>query len=352
MSNPNKSFNNKLLNWYQEHQRDLPWRTNRNPYFTWLSEIIMQQTRVAQGLSYYVKFTQLFPTVFDLAIASETEVLKAWEGLGYYSRARNLHFTAKHIANTLNGKFPTSYSELIKLKGVGSYTAAAIASMCHNESVAVVDGNVFRVLARIFGIKEDIAKAPAKNLFKEKAEQLIGKEPGKFNEALMEFGALHCTPKQPSCETCPFQKDCYAFQKSEIDLLPVKLKKQKVTNTYYHFAVCLSGNNTYVTQLNQLTIWKGLYNFPLLSTEQKLAKAELAQLLKDNLGVSNTVTSKHTFTHLLSHKKITATFYILEQAPAKKEGIEKYALNQENPLPLSRLALKMVEELTNLQPNR
>ena len=222
-------FNLLITNWYRQNKRDLPWRLTTDPYKIWLSEIILQQTRVDQGLSYYLKFVKEFPTIQALANASEQQVLALWQGLGYYSRARNLHFTAKTISNELNGKFPNSFTSLKKLKGIGDYTAAAIASFSYNEITPVVDGNVYRVLSRVFNIATPIDSSQGKKLFYELAGELISKEnPGEFNQSIMEFGALWCKPQNPKCEDCPLQENCLAFENDTVKLLPVKDKKIKI----------------------------------------------------------------------------------------------------------------------------
>ena len=221
-------FYNYLIKWYLENKRDLPWRKTTNPYHIWLSEIMLQQTRVAQGMPYFLSFVEAFPTVFDLAKAEEEQVLKLWQGLGYYSRARNLHKTAQYIATELNGVFPDNYKDLLQLKGVGDYTAAAIASFSYNEAVPVVDGNVFRVLSRYFDLDTDIAQAFAKKEFAALAFELMPKDtPATFNQAIMEFGALQCVPKNPDCAVCVFNESCAALQKKKVELLPVKSKKSK-----------------------------------------------------------------------------------------------------------------------------
>ncbi len=231
-------FSNTLIYWYLQNNRDLPWRKSKNPYFIWLSEIMLQQTRVAQGLAYYLKFTTTFPTVFDLAKADESTVLKMWQGLGYYSRARNLHFSAKQISNELNGIFPSTYEEIIKLKGIGDYTASAISSICFNEPTAVVDGNVYRVLSRYFGLNTPTNSTSGIKEFKTLAQTLIDiSQPGTYNQALMDFGALHCKPQNPLCETCPFSDSCVAFEKKLTKELPVKEKKIKVRKRYFNFLV-------------------------------------------------------------------------------------------------------------------
>ena len=216
-------FSKTLINWYSANKRNLPWRETRDPYSIWLSEIILQQTQVKQGLPYFNSFLAEFPTIFDLAKVEESKVLKLWQGLGYYSRARNLHATAKYIANELQGEFPNNYKALLKLKGVGDYTASAISSICFNEVAAVVDGNVYRVLSRYYGITTPINSSKAIKEFKFLAQKLIDKErPAEFNQAIMEFGAIQCKPKNPNCSLCPLNSSCFALQKNIVAQLPVK----------------------------------------------------------------------------------------------------------------------------------
>ena len=219
-------FSEKLIVWYKQNERDLPWRKTTDPYKIWLSEIILQQTRVAQGLNYYNKFLNKHPTIQSLAESSEKNILNLWQGLGYYSRARNLHFTAKYISKELNGKFPTKYQDILNLKGVGEYTAAAIASFSYQEVYPVIDGNVYRVLSRIFGVESAIDSTSGKKIFKKLATELIdNKNPDTYNQAIMEFGALQCKPKNPNCEDCPFLLECFAYKNKQITELPKKDKK-------------------------------------------------------------------------------------------------------------------------------
>src|SRR6218665_1506972 len=240
-------FSNILIKWYLQNKRDLPWRKTVDPYQIWLSEIMLQQTRVAQGMPYFFAFTKEFPTVKDLADASEEKVLKLWQGLGYYSRARNLHKTAQYIAYDLNGVFPDSYKELLKLKGVGEYTAAAIASFSYNESVPVVDGNVFRVLSRYFDVETDIALTSTKKEFTALAFELMQKNnPALFNQAIMEFGALQCVPKSPDCENCVLNSGCLALLKKKVNQLPVKSKKMKAKNRFFNYVVFSDANENAV----------------------------------------------------------------------------------------------------------
>lgn len=264
-------FTNALIKWYLENKRDLPWRNTTNPYFIWLSEIMLQQTRVAQGTPYFVSFTTVFPTVFDLANASEEQVLKLWQGLGYYSRARNLHKTAQFVAFELGGVFPDNYQDLLKLKGVGEYTAAAIASFSYNEPVPVVDGNVFRVLSRYFDLETDIALAYAKKEFAALAFELLLKDnPALFNQAIMEFGAMQCVPKSPNCGVCIFNTSCAALQKNKANQLPVKSKKLKITNRFFNYLVVSDDNeNTVIQKRTAKGIWHNLYEFPLIETEKE-----------------------------------------------------------------------------------
>ncbi|HET8808815.1 MAG TPA: A/G-specific adenine glycosylase, partial [Flavobacteriaceae bacterium] len=273
------NFSEKLIDWYLPQKRELPWRNTVDPYKIWLSEIMLQQTRVAQGLPYYEVFLENFPAVFDLAKASEEKVLKLWQGLGYYSRARNMHFTAKYIAEEKNGEFPKTASGLLKLKGIGDYTAAAIASICFGEPVPVVDGNVYRALSRIFGIETPIDSTLGKKEFKQLAHQLIDpKKPAEHNQALMEFGALQCKPKNPLCETCPFQNSCMALQLGKIEKLPVKTKKIKTTLRHFNYLVFVSKNKqTLLQQRTGKGIWQNLYEFPLLESEKEETRESFVQ---------------------------------------------------------------------------
>lgn len=328
-------FSNTLIYWYLQKNRDLPWRKTKNPYFIWLSEIMLQQTRVAQGLSYYLKFTTAFPTVFDLAKAEESTVLKMWQGLGYYSRARNLHHTAKQLANEFNGEFPSSYKEIIKLKGIGDYTASAISSICFEEPAAVVDGNVYRVLSRYFGIKTPINSAAGIKEFKALAQTLIDEtQPGTFNQAIMDFGALHCKPQNPLCETCVFADSCVALEKKLTKQLPVKDKKIKVRKRYFNFLVLQTDDHkTILSERKGKGIWQGLYQFPLIETEKTIHKEALISSEKF-IHLFPTETSISLFNekeivHKLSHQHLHTHFWIIEakntaEATIKWTEIEKY----------------------------
>jgi len=313
------NFKNKLTNWYSINKRELPWRATKNPYYIWLSEIILQQTQVKQGLPYYNAFVETYPTVYDLAKASEESVLKLWQGLGYYSRARNLHFTAKYIVNELNGKFPNTYKDLLKLKGVGDYTASAIASIAFNEVAAVVDGNVYRVLSRYFGIDTPINSTAGIKEFKVLASSLIDKnQPATYNQAIMEFGAKQCKPKSPDCNACPLEDSCFALQKGLVDTLPIKLKKTKVTIKYFNFIVFIDTNNkTMLEKRTKKGIWQNLYQFPLIESERSLKVSEFHLLnLKDTILKNKTfdyaLYNQTDKIHKLSHQHLHTKFWIIE----------------------------------------
>ncbi|WP_066632799.1 A/G-specific adenine glycosylase [Labilibacter marinus] len=299
-------FSSDLILWYKDHKRDLPWRETTEVYCIWVSEIILQQTRVNQGLSYYYNFLENFPTVHKLANATEDEVLKCWQGLGYYSRARNMHAAAKFVSEQLKGVFPTSYDGLLQLKGVGTYTAAAISSICFNEQKTVVDGNVFRVLTRIYGIETAINTANGKKEVEELAQSLNdGDSYGDFNQAIMEFGALHCTPKLPKCDTCIFAQSCWALKNSKVDVLPIKEKTLKIKKRYltYLFVKDKEGN-TIIQRRNENDIWKGLYQFPLLEHSRKcsvqsvLEQTEFVELIGlQSIKIRKEDNVKHILTH-------------------------------------------------------
>ncbi len=301
------NFTKSLIAWYLQNKRDLPWRHTTNPYHIWLSEIILQQTRVAQGMPYYFAFTAAFPTVFDLANASEQQVLKLWQGLGYYSRARNLHKTAQIVAFELGGKFPENYCDLLKLKGVGEYTAAAIASFSFNEAVPVVDGNVFRVLSRYFDIETDIANASAKKEFAALAFELMPKEnPAIFNQAMMEFGALQCVPKSPDCPVCPLNGGCLALKYKKVDRLPVKSKKAKVRNRYFNYLIFSDDDDQTILQKRTAKgIWHNLYEFPLIETDQEVDDAFISEQIQNKHFVSNDIVSLSELRHDVSIHKLT-----------------------------------------------
>jgi len=297
-------FSKTLLLWYHEHKRELPWRGEKDPYKIWISEVILQQTRVNQGWSYYVRFIEQFPTIKALAEAPEENVMRVWQGLGYYSRARNIHNTAKNIVENFKGEFPNEFKDIISLKGIGPYTAAAISSIAFGQPHFAIDGNVLRVMSRIYGVYDDITTPIAYKKIKEIGNQLINNvQASDFTQALMEFGAIHCTPKNPNCENCPFQNKCYAFQYQEVDRLPIKTNKIKVTIRYFHFFIFSNQNKIIIEKREENDIWNNLYQFPLIETSQPDIEGSRKLLL--DIGISNNheiqliLTTKHKLTHQL-----------------------------------------------------
>ncbi|MEW5674745.1 A/G-specific adenine glycosylase [Flavobacterium enshiense] len=326
------NFSNSLIQWYLQNKRDLPWRKTNHPYAIWLSEIMLQQTRVAQGMPYYFAFTAAFPTVEDLAKSDEETVLKLWQGLGYYSRARNLHATAKYIAFECGGKFPDTYNELKALKGVGDYTAAAIASIAFGVPVPVVDGNVYRVLSRYFGVETDISSPKAKKEFFALADSLLPKDKAsEFNQAMMEFGALQCVPKNPNCKICIFNGSCAALQMKKVDTLPVKLKKAKVVPRYFNYLIVKDKNgNAIVQKRTAKGIWHNLYEFPLLETSSLTDyEATYALIEKWNFGftISN-IKPLHpeVIVHKLSHQHLNIRFWEVETEDEVSQALNPEAI--------------------------
>ena len=328
------NFSKRLIFWYLENKRQLPWRATKDPYQIWLSEIILQQTRVEQGKPYYFKFLETFPDVFSLANASQQEVLKLWQGLGYYSRARNLHYTARHIAFERNGKFPDTYKGLLQLKGIGDYTASAIASVCFDEPAAAVDGNVFRMLSRIFGIDTPTNTSAGIKEFKALAQELIDRDdPASFNQATIEFGSEQCKPRQPLCSTCIFSEKCVAFNENRIAQLPVKLKKLKVKKRHFNYLVLLSEEKkTLLEQRRGKGIWEGLYEFPLIETP---AEVSAGSLLAEEGFQNYSVAAKDVvlyndapIVHKLTHQHIYTKFWIVDCEALPKKGVPYEELNK------------------------
>lgn len=327
MSSKHSFFRENLLGWYSPTARPLPWKGIKNPYFIWLSEIILQQTRVEQGTPYYLKFIRQYPTAIDLAMADEDEVLKLWQGLGYYSRARYLHASAKIIAEQYQGIFPSTYPEILALKGVGEYTAAAISSFAYGLPYAVVDGNVYRVLSRFFGIETPIDSTAGKKLFKLLAQKLLNKkQAANYNQAIMDFGATLCLPQNPICTTCPLVKKCTAFKNKTVQLLPIKTKKIKYKKRYFYYLIINTPTGVYLKQRTSNDIWKHLYDFPLIEKEKPYSDKEIEaqicnskewRILFDNKAIFIKNISKK-YKQTLSHQKITfffiEVFYKGEQA--------------------------------------
>jgi A/G-specific adenine glycosylase len=346
-----ETFSEVLINWYHIKKRDLPWRKTKSPYQIWLSEVILQQTRVAQGLPYYEKFVENFPTIIDLAAADEQEVLRLWQGLGYYSRARNMHATAKIIVENFDGKFPNTYVDLLKLKGIGPYTAAAIASFAFDEKVAVVDGNVYRVLARVFGVETDISSHEAKKIFSELANNLISKEsPSIYNQAIMEFGAIHCTPANPDCMFCVFADSCEANAKGKQAILPIKSRKIKVKNRFFDYFVVEQNGNFLMHQRNEGDIWAGLFDFYLVESETKLLELDEIEdaFLREVLSKSIIKGSSETMKHILTHQRIEARFWyiVLNEKIALSKNYQFYSLEEIEALPKPILIEKYLKNTT------
>ena len=342
-------FSNKLVNWYQANKRDLPWRNTVNVYHIWLSEIILQQTRVVQGTPYYLNFIKQFPNIEDLANASEDKVLNMWQGLGYYSRARNLHYTAKDIVMNYDGKFPNSYKSILSLKGVGVYTAAAISSFAYDLPYAVVDGNVIRVLSRVFGIETPFDTALGKKKFQLLAQKLLIKEdPAIYNQSIMEFGALQCVPKSPDCSICPMQYFCKAYNVNMINKLPVKSKKIIVRDRFLHFLFIKVKKNIYLKKRKK-GIWIGLYELPFLEFKHRVSEEEVLNsdewLNFSKAKKLDVFLVSNEFVHTLSHQKIYAQFWQLKMQDIY---LKDYELVSEKDLlnyPVSRLTEKYFESI-------
>ncbi len=352
-------FSRTLAAWYARHQRPLPWRATRDPYAIWLSEVILQQTRVAQGLPYYERFLAAYPTVTALAAAPEDAVLRHWQGLGYYARARNMHATAKVIATELGGQFPDSYAGLVQLRGIGPYTGAAVASFAFGERVAVVDGNVFRVLARVFGVSDDIARPASRAVFQRLADSLIAEaaDPAEFNQAIMEFGAVQCTPARPDCLFCPFRDACFAFQHGLVHALPAKSKAKAARTRYLHYVVLRWQGQLYLRKRPGGDIWHGLYDLPAVeTTTEHLDPAALAGQLGEWQAdpvpalVDVVAEPAAAYRHVLSHQKVAARFHEvalrgpLAPAVLAATGLALYSAAAVEALPKPRLLVQWLAD--------
>ena len=344
-------FSDILSQWYAINKRDLPWRSTVNPYHIWLSEIILQQTRVEQGLPYYLKFIDTFPVVADLANADEDLVLKLWQGLGYYSRARNLQFSAKLILSEFGGNFPDNHADILKLKGVGPYTAAAISSFSFGLPFAVLDGNVIRVLSRVFGIQTPFDTAAGKKQFQKLAQELLDKKnPAEYNQAIMEFGALQCVPKSPKCNDCPIVNDCIAFNTNTVSLLPVKSKKLKVKSRFLHFLV-VNKNNEVLIGKRKSGIWQGLYEFPFLEFDENLNEKSVLKsplwinFFKDSVKQISSISE--VYIHKLSHQKIHAKFWEIDVNSFRSSDFKIVKCNELQKYPVSSLIEKYLNSRIN-----
>jgi A/G-specific adenine glycosylase len=333
------NFADELVRWYHNNKRDLPWRNTTDAYIIWLSEIILQQTRVEQGMPYFYRFAERYPTVGDFAVADEDDILKLWQGLGYYSRGRNMLKTAREVVEKYNGVFPQQYDELIKLKGIGEYTASAIASFSADEAKAVVDGNVYRVLARYFGIDEPINSPKGKRDFQALANESLNHDhPGLHNQAMMEFGAMLCKPKNPACGICPVRTGCFAFKNNATTTLPVKLKTLKVRERFFNYFLIINHNEILLNKRDEKDIWANLYDLPLIETSELISADELLALpkIKEQFGKHieiQDVSSIHK--HILTHQRLYVRFVKLKNVEVKLqqnwffsplEKLEKFAL--------------------------
>jgi A/G-specific adenine glycosylase len=312
-------FTANLLGWFKKNHRDLPWKNTKDPYKIWLSEIILQQTRVEQGHSYYLRFVEQYPTVEALASAPLDDELKLWQGLGYYSRARNLHLTAQTVTTHHSGQFPASSSALLSLKGIGEYTAAAIASFAFGESAPALDGNGYRILTRVFGIYTPIDSNEGKKTLRKLAQELIPQRyPADFNQALMDFGSLVCVPKSPKCTDCPMNAGCYAFDAGKVAELPVKSRKPEIHTRYFHYFIVHEKHHVYLHQRSGSDIWKGLYEFPLIETEAEVSPEKItAQAAWKKLFSGEKVQIANVsplIKHQLTHQTLWARFYLVKAA--------------------------------------
>ena len=334
-------FAQKILSWYDTHKRDLPWRNISDPYKIWVSEIILQQTRISQGYDYYLRFIKAFPTIKDLAKASEDEVLCQWQGLGYYSRARNMREAAQTIIKEHRGVFPQNYKEVLSLKGIGEYTAAAICSFAYNAPYAVVDGNVYRVLSRYFGIVEPIDTTKGKKLFAQLAQQMLSvKHSADYNQGIMDFGAIQCKPQSPECELCVLADSCVAHNEGSVTKFPIKQKALKINERYFVFVKVVTPNGIWLHKRNANDIWKGLYEYPLLEFDHQANENEVMQheWIKSLPAKGTWKVLKKGVKHILTHQIIYADLYLFVSEidipstdnviVVNSECIEQYAMPQ------------------------
>jgi len=344
-------FSNELIRWYGDHKRDLPWRHTRDPYVIWLSEIILQQTRVQQGLPYFRRFLEAYPTVGDFAQAPEEEILRHWQGLGYYSRARNMLKTARMVMADFQGVFPSDYASLIQLPGIGAYTASAVASFAAGEHKAVVDGNVYRVLSRFFGIETPINGPSGIKTFQQLAQQMLPSgQSALHNQAIMEFGALQCRPQNPDCGNCPIRLSCYALNNKKVSLLPVKLKAAKSRNRYFHYFIIRQGEGVWMQQRKGGDIWENLYEFPVIEHTEPSGEGELfdSELVQTRFGPkAEIVYSSSVIKHVLSHQKIYARFYEVRNVDLsvfKNQTLDYVLIKDLDKLAKSKLMLSFFEK--------
>lgn len=347
------NFTDELVQWYLKNKRNLPWRNTTDAYTIWLSEIILQQTRVEQGMPYFNRFIEKYPTVSHFATAHEDEVLKLWQGLGYYSRGRNMLKTARLVQEAHKGVFPQSYDELIKLKGIGEYTAAAIASFSSNQAKAVVDGNVYRVLARYFGIYDAINSTTGKKIFQNIANDLLNtKNPGLHNQAMMEFGAMLCKPKNPACGICPVRTGCVAFTSNATASLPVKLKTVKVRERFFNYFLITDGNSILMNKRGDKDIWANMYDLPMVETASLLPADELVKL-PEALAIFgddiNIVEDTSVLKHILTHQRLFVRMIKTDKKPLKTETNWIYVSVENLPeLALPQIIFILLKNIFNL----
>lgn len=340
-----------FIEWYNLNKRDLPWRKTKDPYCIWISEIILQQTRVVQGYDYYQRFVKRFPGILQLALAKQEEVLKYWQGLGYYSRARNLHEAAKDIVDRFKGVFPDKYEDILSLKGIGEYTAAAIASFVWDQPYPVVDGNVYRVLSRLFAIETPIDTGAGKKQFAELAYLLMDpKRAGLYNQAIMEFGALQCVPQQPDCAACPFVGRCLGYASGNVQRFPVKQNKTKTRSRYFNYFHIVCGENTFLQRRKGKDIWEGLFEFPLIETDRAMTFEELQsttafQDLFETMDNPVFSIERSGVKHVLSHQVLYVTFYKLV-IQSENDALKQFLRIPESVIddyPVSRLVQAYLE---------
>ena len=348
------NFNDELVRWYQANKRPLPWRNTTDAYVIWLSEVILQQTRVEQGMPYFYRFLEKYPDAGTFAAASEDEILKLWQGLGYYSRGRNMLKTARMVQEIYGGVFPVKYADLIKLKGIGEYTAAAIASFAANEAKAVVDGNVYRVLSRYFGIKEPVNSTTGKKIFQDAANQLLNNElPGLHNQAMMEFGALLCKPKNPDCGACPVNKGCYAFLNNAIAALPVKLKTLKVRERFFNYFLIADEHTVLMNKRDERDIWANMYDLPLVETTTMPEVWELLNLpaIKHIFGPDELIIQEvwPVNRHILTHQRLFVRLIVIKNKPVNLQDNWFYApVDSLQMLAMPKIIFILIKNIFNL----
>lgn len=347
------NFTAEIVNWYQRNKRDLPWRNTKDAYVIWLSEIILQQTRVEQGLPYFYRFIENYPGVQEFAAAAEDDILKLWQGLGYYSRGRNMLKTARQVAEQYGGEFPVRYEDLINLKGIGEYTAAAISSFAAGEARAVIDGNVYRVIARYFGIHEPVNSTAGKKLFRQIADDLLNREqPGLHNQAMMEFGAMLCKPQNPLCDICPVRAGCLAHRNNEINRLPVKLKTVKIKERFFNYLLITDGQTILLNKRGENDIWANMYDLPLIETDDYILPEQLAPILNQTGFFEGQAAVVEIFTakkHVLTHQHIYAQFIRINTPPVQLQTGWFYAdIKNLEKLALPKIIFTFINNLFNL----